>query len=167
MSNNEGSPAHHKPVHGFLYLLFRPRIHRTCSLIKDEHRSIFNHCPCYCKQLLLSCRETHIFIKYGVVALRQGFHIAVESYRFCSLPHFLICRLCLGIFYIVLNAALKEPGILKHHTEGLVHSRPLKPAYRGAVYDDFTLVKLVKLHKEVDKCGLARSCRPYYSYLFT
>ena len=91
----------------------------------------------------------------------------MKPHSFGSLLYLLICRLCLGIFNIILNASLKNPGILKHHTEKLMYSRPLKFAYRCSVYYNLSFIKLIKLHKKIDKSSLTCSCWPHYGYFLT
>ena len=91
----------------------------------------------------------------------------MKPHSFGSLFYFLICCLYLGIFNIIFNTSLKNPGILKHHTEKLMYSRPLKFAYRCSVYYNLSFIKLVKLHKKIDKGSLTCSCRTYYGYFLT
>ena len=92
------------------------------GLVEDQHRVILYHGPGDGQQLLLSGGDRNGVVQYGVKALGQRLYEVVYAAGTAGLLELLVGDAGLVVHQVITHGALKEPGVLEHHAEHVVHT---------------------------------------------
>ena len=87
--------------------------------------------------------------------------------RFRRLDYLLVGGVQPAVADILHNGAVKQPGILKHHTEHLPQLFPVEPPDIVAAYQNRAAADIVKPHQQLHHGGFSRAGRPYDSHLLS
>ena len=158
MGDDKAGPALHQPVHGVLNLLFRSGIHRGCGLVQNHDLIVREDGSGDREKLLLALRYVAgILVQLHLIAAGKGLYEAVGMSRLRRRNDFLIRGVQPAVADVFHNGALKQPGILKHHTEHLPQLASVDPADIRPVHQNLAAVHIVETHEQLHHGGFARS----------
>ena len=125
-------------------------IDRRGGLVKDEHGRILQHGTCNGQQLLLPGRDAGAFGQNSVKALRQRVNKFVQSAGAAHCLQLLVGDALHIVNKVFAHRSLKQPGILQHHAEQLMHVLPAQIGNGNTVDGNGTAVQLEKAHQQVE-----------------
>ena len=156
MGNDEAGFALHQIAHGLLHLLLGIGVYVAGGLVQNQHAGVIEHGPGDGQQLLLPLADVAaIFGDHGVVALGQAHDVVVNPGGLGGGHHLVHGGTFLAVGDVLVDGALEQPGVLKHHGVASAQTVPGDGADFVAVHIAPAAVHVVKTHQQVDDGGFA------------
>ena len=168
MGENQGGPALHEPIEGFLNHGLALGIHRRQRLVQDQDRRIPQERACNGNPLSLPPGQAHAALTDDrVVPLRQPCDefvgIGVASGR----VELLLRRVRLAHTEVLGHRAVKEVGVLAHERHCATQLGQAERAHVVAAHLDSTRRGIVEAQDQAGDGRLARTTRPHDSHPLT
>ena len=156
VGDDEAGAAPHQLEHCILNVALGLGVDVGGRLVEDEHGGVHQHGAGDGHQLLLALGDAVAAVgDHGVVAIGQGGDHVVDVRGLGGGDDLLAGGLGAGVGEVVVDRAVKEPCVLKHHGELAAQAVAGQLADVPAVQQDAPAGHVVEAHQQVDERGLA------------